>query len=452
MTASPAGRENRVDHDLRTLLADYGAGHVPDVARIRARLDEGLGIERPGVDGLTFAETVGRAPHSGRRSRPPARIAAVAAAGLVAAAALLFVVIDERQPLQVSTTGPAAGPLPLAGGTDGQGDDRHLDGDVTGSTLPSSPDAAPYTPADGQAPVAGADVPGIRVPAGGEPGADPGADPETVGGPTTPAAVGPGGSPGPDGGGSSSTTSPAGGGTTTGGTVAAPSGAGAGAGGGGGGGAGGGGNSPTTAAPAATAPVTARPTSTSAAPSTTARATTTTREAMVAGPAIQAALLPNQVVLGPTGHLDWVIVGSRNDGKIVRMKAGTGRLSVTAPTGAAATKAPIPFLWSGGVPEQDRTVNTLWWTANGVSSSFVVQVSGTDNASEVVLYTGGSRSVTITVAVAGRGTSQKVLPAGLFGSAGKVTIALTGADKGHDVTITVGASGGVVSLGAVTER
>ena len=210
---------------------------------------------------------------------------------------------------------------------------------------------------------------------------------------------------------------------------------------------------PTTTAKATTtttalAEPTTRPSATTA-PPTTARPTTL---APAAGPSVQIGLLPQQVLLGPTGYLDWVVVGSRNDGKANRMKAGTGRLTVSAPNGALPTSGLIPILWSGGTPEQDRTDNTRWWTANSAASSFTVQVAGADNASEVVLYAGSSSSLTVTVTVSGRGVTQKSVSAGYFGSAGKVTVSLSGADRGRDVTITLGAARGTVSLGAVTER
>ncbi len=172
----------------------------------------------------------------------------------------------------------------------------------------------------------------------------------------------------------------------------------------------------------------------------------------MAGPPVQTALLPPKVQLGPTGHLDWVVVGSRNDGKIVRMKAGTGRLTVAAPSGALTTPGLIPILWSGGSPEQDRTDNSNWWTATSSPSSFVVEVAGADNASEVVLYAGSTSSLVVTVTVSGRGTTQRVVPASFLGSAAKVTVSLTGADRGRDTTITLGAAKGTLSLGAVTER
>lgn len=393
------------DDDLRVLLAAHGADHRPDQARIRARLDAGLATAR-------------QQDHSGRvarhRSLPSTRVAALAVASVVAAA-LLFVVVDTGRPVQVSTTGPAAGG---SGPARPEGDNEATDpSDPAAAPLPAERDRTADPTADGDATVAGTDVPGIRVPAG---------DPA----PSTSVAVpGTDGAPDPLGGGSpaSSTTTAVSGETRP----AAP-------------------ELPGGAPTSTTAGPTTRPSSTTTSPPPTVRPATTTPT--VPGPAVQTGLLPQQVVLGPVGHLDWVIVGSRNDGKIVRMKAGTGRLTVGAPSGALPTPSLTPFLWSGGIPEQDRADNSTWWTANGAPSSFVVQVAGADNASEVVLYAGSSSSLEVTVTVSGRGTTQKVVPASFLGSAAKVTVSLTGADRGRDATITLGAAKGSVSLGAVTER
>ncbi len=411
MTEPPAADDTgrRYDDDLRILLAAHGADHRPDRARIRARLDAGLATARQ-------QDPPGRIAR--HRSRPSTRVAGLAAASLVAAA-LLFVVVDTGRPVQVSTTGPAAGgsgPARPDGADDAaRSTDRS---EPTGASLPPEPDRSADPTAVGDPTAADTDGPGIRVPAD---------DPE----PSTPAAVpGTDGAPDPLGGGSTppaSTTTAVSGETRP----AAPD-------------VPGGAPSSTTAVPMT------RPSSTVTSPPTTARPAATT--STVPGPAVQSGLLPQQVVLGPVGHLDWVIVGSRNDGKIVRMKAGTGRLTVSAPSGALPSPSLIPFLWSGGSPEQDRADNSTWWTANGAPSSFVVQVAGADNASEVVLYAGSSSSLVVTVTVSGRGTTQKVVPAGFLGSAAKVTVSLTGADRGRDVSITLGAAKGSVSLGAVTER
>ncbi|MEZ5412222.1 MAG: hypothetical protein R2761_29590 [Acidimicrobiales bacterium] len=411
----PGNSPATYDDDLRVLLAAHGASHEPDLTRIRARLDAGLATARR-RDGAGGA---------GHRRRLPVRLGAAAAVGLVAAAAVLIAVIGADRPVEVSTIGPATA-VPVPGrpdcdhGADGSVADG-ADGAGAGADDPATP-PPPLTPAGGADRAAGADpgagtddVPGIRVPAGDpEPSAStvvPGADP------------GAGGAPGiaPGDGSSGSTTAGAATVTTTNAAAAHPT-------------------TGVTAPPATTAPPQ---------PLTTAGPISVPPPT---GPAIQVGLLPPQVLLGPTGQLDWVVVGSRSDGKTVRMKTGPGRLTVSAPSGALATPALIPILWSGGSPEQDRTSNSTWWTANGSPSSFVVQVAGADNASEVTLYAASSSSLSVTVAVSGRGTSQKVVPGGFLGSAGKVTVSLTGADRGRDVTITLGAAKGSVSLGAVTER
>lgn len=398
------------DDDLRVLLAAHGADHRPDRDRIRARLDAGLATARQ-------HDPPGRIAR--HRSLPSTRVAALAATSLVAAV-LLFVMVNTGQPVQVSTTGPAtvgSGPVRPDGANDEEAH-RTDASDPAAAPLPPEADRAVDPSADGNATVAGTDVPGIRVPAD-----DPG--------PSTSAAVpGADGAPDPLGG---APTPPAPTTTVVSGEIrsAAP-------------------DIPGGAPTSTTAVLTTRPNASVTSPPTTVRPAPTTPT--VPGPAVQAGLLPQQVVLGPTGHLDWVIAGARNDGKVVRMKTGTGRLTVGAPSGALPTPSLIPFLWSGGSPEQDRTDNSTWWTATSAPSSFVVQVAGADNASEVVLYAGSSSSLTVTVTVSGRGTTQKVVPAGFFGSAAKVTVSLTGADRGRDVSITLGAAKGSVSLGAVTER
>lgn len=424
MTTPPADGDSvghPWDDDLRVLLAAHGAGHEPDRARIRARLDAGLATARR---------------HDLERSarhhlRPPVRRAAVTAASLVAAAAVLFAVIDGGRPVQVSTTGPATGATTTGRSTgssrgdegDRRGDDRTGAAEPAAAPPPSAPDGG-SDPTTGDEPEpAGTDVPGIRVPA---------RDPDPTAATVASRAAGAETAGGTPGGGVPGSSAPAGGDATPGGPdVPTTS----------------GGASPSTAA--ATVPTTRASSTTTSPPSTTRPGTTAPP---VAGPSVQTGLLPQQLLLGPTGHLDWVVVGSRSDGKAVRMKAGTGRLTVGAPSGAVPTPGLLSILWTGGVPEQSRTDNTTWWTASGSTSSFVIQVAAADNASEIAFYAGSSTSMTVTVAVSGRGTTEKLIQGGYFGSAAKVTVSLTGADRGRDVTITLGAAKGTVSLGAVTER
>jgi len=433
----PGGGPSGPYHDdLRVLLAAHGADHEPDRARIRARLDAGLADARRADAGRTARLW----------PRPPLRMAALVAASVVAAAAVLVAVIDTGRPVQVSTTGPASG-ASAGGGADNRNRGPAADGDIdapAAAAPPSVPEGGPDPTADGQLVVAGTDVPGIRVPAD---------DPDPVASTTVTATAET----------SAGTGAGAGSGTgVVGGSDRA--GPGDGAGGGpnglspgpstpaGGGGDDPGGNGVSGGAPPSVtvlAESTTRPTTATTAAPTTARPTTAPA---LGGLAVKTGLLPQSLQLGPTGYLDWVVVGSRSDGKPVRMKAGTGRLTVSAPSGALSTPGLIPILWSGGNPEQDRTDNTRWWTAEASSSSFVVQVAGADDASEIVLYAGSSSSLTVTVTVSSRGTSQKTVSAGFFGSAAKITVSLSGADRGKDVTITLGAARGTVSLGAVTER
>lgn len=200
-----------------------------------------------------------------------------------------------------------------------------------------------------------------------------------------------------------------------------------------------------------------RPTTSAAPTSASSQAPTGSRTRAVA---TTVAALPGRLGLPVAGGevRDWVVVGARNDGKLVRQKNGAGLIAAPEVVAGSAepASAPVNVTWSGGIPEQDRTDNGKWWTAPSAPTVFRVRLGALDRPSKVTLYLGATgTTVQVRASVdglSGTGTSASVSP----GAKAAVTIQLDQPAVGHTVTIEVGAGDssteGTISLAAVVLR
>ena len=170
--------------------------------------------------------------------------------------------------------------------------------------------------------------------------------------------------------------------------------------------------------------------------------------------------LPETLSLSADGYLDWVITGSRRDGKLISLDHRDPSIDVRVLHGPVQwTAAPIDIVWTDGQPEEDRVENGHWWSTPAdpmAWASYEVRIDGAEAPSEIELYVGGSHEVTVTVVVDGFGVYSTELdpsPDG-SGAAGVVKIDLAPTTRGHGVSILLGGHPGTafVSLGAVTVR
>ena len=159
---------------------------------------------------------------------------------------------------------------------------------------------------------------------------------------------------------------------------------------------------------------------------------------------------------------DWVAVGARRDGKLIRDKSGNGAILQVTGQGATPvpTAGPLLVSWSGGSPEQDHVDAPSWWAVPAGDGSWRIVVR-VDSAGTVTLVAGtagvpAAARATLTAALTGpdgaatatRRTAR--LPAG----AALATITVPAAAAGGTLTLTLSASGsgGVLAVSAVTVR
>jgi len=177
------------------------------------------------------------------------------------------------------------------------------------------------------------------------------------------------------------------------------------------------------------------------------------------------------VTLPGPGDTDWLVVGSRRDGKTVRAKRGSG--AILAVTAEAATPAvaqgPLLVSWLDGTPEQDHVDAATWWTVPAAQGRLRIVVR-LDGPTTVVLQLGTagvppSARIDLTAAVTAPGTTAPGPGAGAVGAAvpagaSVATVAVPRAAAGSTLTLTLSAatgsagsaSGGVVALSAVSVR
>ena len=164
------------------------------------------------------------------------------------------------------------------------------------------------------------------------------------------------------------------------------------------------------------------------------------------------------------GDRDWLVLGGRNDGRVVRMKAGTGEIGGASMAGEGAAVAPGPLLisWQGGSPEQDHTGAGTWWTVPAGAGRLEVVVR-LARPGTVELYVGvdgvpaGAATVAASLpraagggAPAGMLTGSAALPAG----SALVSLTATAVDAGQPLTLVLAAPGtrGTLAVSAVAVR
>lgn len=216
-----------------------------------------------------------------------------------------------------------------------------------------------------------------------------------------------------------------------------------------------------TGAPAAPSGTGRRPTPRGSAPARTSGPTAggrspsaPTRGADPVGRSVSlaTAALPGRLSFGEQGWDDWVVVGGRRDGKQIRLKRGSGGVSVSDLVGAAQVRqAPFTLSWSGGAPEQDREGVRTWWCAgNGGSGDAAVlgaTVRGVVGGDVVTLVVGAEGQGPVKVEARLRGGDL----AQVRTSGGLVRVAVPSNPVGGDLflELTPASGGGLACLAAV---
>ncbi|HET9655547.1 MAG TPA: hypothetical protein VFP72_09350 [Kineosporiaceae bacterium] len=193
------------------------------------------------------------------------------------------------------------------------------------------------------------------------------------------------------------------------------------------------GHSPVPAPPAATAtgarslgPALTLPSETASARATTTAAPTPTVTPSTSTPAkpstsTAVALWPNvwigvqpvpngaQVSFPRPGDKDWLLIGSRSDGKVVRMKSASRPItSVTASgNGAGIVDSPFRINFTGGIPESARDGDVTWQSASAVDGRIQVVIPLRPDKFTLDLFTGTVKtSALVKVRLEGGSTQQ----------------------------------------------
>lgn len=149
-------------------------------------------------------------------------------------------------------------------------------------------------------------------------------------------------------------------------------------------------NNPNSTDPAQTGEPTAAPDSSSTnSPETTSR----TRPAALAD-AVSITVTPTdwmtKIDLPGDDNRDWIAVGSRSDGKLIRAKRPTRSLGtvVVSGYGPSIVDGPYQVSWTGGAPEQDRSGSLTWQSVTAVDGRIRITVPLHGDRFTVELYTG----------------------------------------------------------------
>ena len=124
------------------------------------------------------------------------------------------------------------------------------------------------------------------------------------------------------------------------------------------------------------------------------------------------------VNLSAPGLLDWLAVGTRSDGVVVRAKraAAAPVLTLKPVPGATVTSGPFRVSWTGGLPEQDRTGATTW-SAAPAGTGWTIDVTPSAQPLQVVLYLGYADAGTTLTVLGGASATTNPIPVGSPGSA-----------------------------------
>lgn len=173
-----------------------------------------------------------------------------------------------------------------------------------------------------------------------------------------------------------------------------------------------------------------------------------------------------EVTLPRAGDRDWMIVGARRDGKVIRAKSGTGEIVGVSPEGADATVVPGPLrvAWSGGAPEQDRSGVTTWWSVPSGTARQQIVVRLREPAT-IDLFVGvggpgeGPRGTLVAaVSAPGRGPAldgpSATLAVPSSDGAAVVSVRVDDVVPGSTVTLTLSGArdGGELAVSAVAVR
>ncbi|MGH1491920.1 MAG: hypothetical protein ACRBK7_21455 [Acidimicrobiales bacterium] len=190
---------------------------------------------------------------------------------------------------------------------------------------------------------------------------------------------------------------------------------------------------------------------------TVERSTTTRRPSTIKRPttaaeakiSLSAEALPSSLYLSADGYIDWVVLGSRRDGKIISLDHRVPSIAVSTPgRSPQPVAAPMDILWTDGQSEEDRDINDYWWSVPATPTAFRFKNDGAEHPEHIKLYVGGTANVTVSVSVSGVGHAYlAVQPPGQL-----VSIYIADAAQGRRITIDVGAptNSGTVAVGALS--
>ena len=115
---------------------------------------------------------------------------------------------------------------------------------------------------------------------------------------------------------------------------------------------------------------------------------------------------------------DWLAVGTRNDLKQVRAKAGSGDLGLEQPSSATSVPGPFRVSWTDGLPEQNHD-DALDWLQAAAEPGLTVTLTAAGKPRTVVLYAGTQHlHGTLTTTGPGLATTKTSFPTADPGPAG----------------------------------
>ena len=172
---------------------------------------------------------------------------------------------------------------------------------------------------------------------------------------------------------------------------------------------------------------------------------------------ISVEVIPADLVVSTTSHLDWLIPGAGQAGGEVTLAGRTPLIDLTVTGTAEPTAAPLEVAWTGGSPTEAGTNGRSWQAVPAAPTAYELQFPAATARDEIAVWAGGSGRVQVTITIDGAsGERVAHLPdlAADIGTGGLVKVLLSGEARTRGVTIVIGgeAGSGAVALGAVTVR
>ena len=163
--------------------------------------------------------------------------------------------------------------------------------------------------------------------------------------------------------------------------------------------------------------------------------------------------------------LDWIVVGSRQDGALIRAKESGSPLGTVTVSGDGPSVGPGPYLisWGGGSPEPSRTTDSTWQAVPAATGRLRITVPTRGGRFTVELFA-GTMKTTGLVSVSMPGSTATVTsllqPCERDACAHHVSVAvdssrLPGGGRSGDLVIDLGSAvtggggGGGLGLAAV---